>query len=115
LRRPALQRRLGEDGVLLDLVGRAAYVLNPTALAIWELCEGARSADEVVAGLARRYRVPEATVAPGCLATLAFLEAVGLVAWAGANGDRSGAGGATAAPTEAAPAEAAPAEAGAEV
>jgi hypothetical protein len=79
MRRPAVERRLGGDGVLLDMVGRAAYVLNPTALAIWELCDGARSADEVVAGLATRYRVPEATAAPGCLATLAFLEAAGLL------------------------------------
>jgi hypothetical protein len=60
LRRPAVERRLGGDGVLLDLVGRAMYLLNPTALA-------------------RRYRVPEATAAPGCLAALAFLEAADLL------------------------------------
>jgi Coenzyme PQQ synthesis protein D (PqqD) len=83
VRRPAIERRLDGDRVLLDMVGRAAYVLNPTAWAVWELCDGARSAEEVVAGLARRYRVPEATAAPGCLATLAFLEAVGLVIGAG--------------------------------
>jgi coenzyme PQQ synthesis protein D (PqqD) len=80
VRRPAVERHLDGDGVLLDVVGRAVYVLNPTAWTIWELCDGARSADEVVAGLARRYRIPEAMAAPGCLATLAFLEAVGLVA-----------------------------------
>lgn len=79
MRRPAVERRLGGDRVLLDMVGRAMYVLNPTALAIWELCDGARTAEDVVAGLARRYRVPEATAAPGCLATLAFLEAADLV------------------------------------
>ena len=42
----------------------------------------ARWVAAVVAGLARRYRVPEATAAPGCLAALAFLEAAGLVAGA---------------------------------
>jgi Coenzyme PQQ synthesis protein D (PqqD) len=99
LRRPAVERRLGSDGVLLDLVGRAMYLLNPTALAVWELCDGGRTAEEVVAKLARRYRVPEATAAPGCLAALAFLEAAGLVV--GANGDRSSAGGWRAASTSA--------------
>jgi hypothetical protein len=80
VRRPAVARRLDGDRVLLDLAGRAVYVLNPTAWTIWQLCDGARSAEEVVAGLARRYRIPEAIAAPGCLATLAFLEAAGLVA-----------------------------------
>jgi hypothetical protein len=80
VRRPAVERHLDGDRVLLDVVGRAVYVLNPTAWTIWELCDTARSADEVVARLARRYRIPEAIVAPGCLATLAFLEAAGLLA-----------------------------------
>jgi hypothetical protein len=79
VRRQAVERRLDGGGMLLDVVGRAVYVLNPTAWVIWELCDGGHSADEVVAGLARRYRVPEATAAPGCLAALAFLEAADLV------------------------------------
>jgi hypothetical protein len=78
-RRPAVERRLDGGGVLLDVAGGAMYVLNPTAWMIWELCDGRHSADEVIAGLARRYRVTEAMAAPGCLAALAFLEAADLV------------------------------------
>jgi Coenzyme PQQ synthesis protein D (PqqD) len=78
-RRPAVERRLDDDRVLIDVIGKATYVLNPTAWASWELCDGRRTADQVVSELARRYQVDEATVAPGFLRVLAVLEAAELV------------------------------------
>jgi hypothetical protein len=79
LRRPAVERRLDDDRVLIDVIGRATYVLNPTAWASWELCDGRRTADQVVSELARRYQVDEATVTPGFLRVLTVLEAAELV------------------------------------
>ncbi len=78
-RRPVLERRLGSDGVLIDAAGKAAYLLNATAWAIWELCDGRRSADEVVAELARRYGVSPTVAAPGCQRVLGRLQAAELV------------------------------------
>jgi hypothetical protein len=83
VRRPAVERRLDEDRVLIDVTGKAAYVLNRTAWAGWELCDGRRSAHQVVSELASRYEADEATVALGFLQVLAFLEAVELVEEAG--------------------------------
>jgi hypothetical protein len=79
VRRSAVERRLDDDRVLIDVIGKATYVLNPTAWAGWELCDGRRTADQVVSELARRYQVDEATVAPGFLRVLAVLEAAELV------------------------------------
>jgi hypothetical protein len=78
-RRPAVARRLDEDQVLIDVTGKAAYVLNPTAWASWELCDGRRSAHQIVSELASRYEAEEATVAPGLLRVLAFLKAAELL------------------------------------
>ena len=83
VRRPTVERRLDEDRVLIDVTGKAAYVLNPTAWASWELCDGRRSANQVVSELASRYAADEATVGRGFLQVLAFLEAAELVEEAG--------------------------------
>ena len=80
-RRPAVERRLGDDGdgVLIDVSAKSAYVLNRTAWAIWELCDRQHSADEVIAELARRWGIDEQQAAPGCRRVLAFMEAAELV------------------------------------
>jgi hypothetical protein len=80
-RRPAVERHLGGDGdhVLIDVAAKSAYVLNQTAWAIWELCDRQHSAEEIIAELARRWRIDKEQAAPGCLRVLAFLEAAELV------------------------------------
>ena len=80
-RRPAVERRLGDegDGVLIDVAAKSAYVLNRTAWTIWELCDRQHSADEIIDELARRWGIDGAQAAPGCLRVLAFLEAAELV------------------------------------
>ena len=77
--RSVVERRLGTDRVLIDVTGKAVYVLNPTAWGVWELSDGRRSADEIVAELARRYRIPDHTAAPACRQVLAMLEAADLI------------------------------------
>jgi hypothetical protein len=73
--------RLGDDddGVLIDVSARSAYVLNRTAWAIWELCDSQRGAEEVIAELARRWGIDEERAAPSCLRVLAFMEAAELI------------------------------------
>jgi hypothetical protein len=78
-RRPAVDRRLDGDRVLIDVTGKAMYVLNPTAWTIWELCDGQHNADQIVRELVRRYQVEEAAAGPECLAVLRALEAAELI------------------------------------
>jgi Coenzyme PQQ synthesis protein D (PqqD) len=78
-RRPAVDRRLDGDRVLIDVTGKAMYLLNSTAWTIWELCDGQRSADQIVRELVRRYQVEEAAVGPECLEVLRALQAAELV------------------------------------
>ena len=80
-RRPAVERRLGDDGdgVLIDVSAKSAYLLNRTAWAIWELCDSQRGADEIIAEVARRWGIDEQRAAPSCLQVLAFMEAVELL------------------------------------
>jgi hypothetical protein len=79
-RRPAVDRRLDGDRVLIDVTGKAMYVLNATAWTIWELCDGQHNADQIVRELMRRYQVEEAAVGRECLEVLRALEAAELVA-----------------------------------
>lgn len=76
-----MEWRLGDDddGVLIDVSARSAYVLNRTAWAIWELCDSQRGAEEVIAELARRWGIDEERAAPSCLRVLAFMEAAELI------------------------------------
>ncbi len=38
------------------------YPLNTVGARIWELCDGARSVDEIVVALAAEFDAPEATI-----------------------------------------------------
>jgi hypothetical protein len=78
-RRAVVERRLERDGVLIDPAGRTVHLLNSTAWSIWELCDGQRSAQEVIAEVARRYHLEEAQVREGCLDLIARLQAAALL------------------------------------
>jgi hypothetical protein len=48
-RRPGLQLRVsGDEAVLLDPSSEAVHVLNDTALALWQLCDGETTVEEMV-------------------------------------------------------------------
>lgn len=78
-RRAVVERRLENDGVLIDPAGRTVHLLNSTAWSVWELCDGQRSAHEVIAEVARRYNVQEAQARDGCLDVIARLQAAALL------------------------------------
>jgi hypothetical protein len=48
-------QRAGQDTLLYDPVADAVHVLNPTAWAIWELCDGQYTPDEMAACLRTRF------------------------------------------------------------
>jgi hypothetical protein len=62
LRRPVPWRTLDTEALVVDVKGGLLYPLNSVAARIWELCDGARSVDEIVGALAEEFDAPEATI-----------------------------------------------------
>ncbi len=52
-----LSRQAGKDLVLYDSERGRLHVLNPTASAIWDLCDGSHSLDEMAGTLARSFEL----------------------------------------------------------
>ena len=67
----------------LIVPGRAStYVLNPTARAVWELCDGSTTVDELADALCQVFDVTRATAATDVADVLEGLVAADLVDWA---------------------------------
>jgi hypothetical protein len=67
--------------VLLDPMEGVTHVLNPTARAVWELCDGATTMDEVVAAICQVFCVPHGVALRDIATVLEQLEKSGLVSW----------------------------------
>jgi hypothetical protein len=78
-RQGVVEHRLAGDWVLIDPALRTVHVLNSTAWSLWELCDGRRSAQEVIAEVARRYDIHELEAREGCLRVIARLQAAALL------------------------------------
>jgi hypothetical protein len=61
---------------------RVAHELNPTARAVWELCDGTTTIDELVDAIRQVFSVDRAVAVADVTAVVDQLEAAGLVAWA---------------------------------
>ena len=55
-------RTLDTEALVVDVKGGLLYPLNSVGARIWELCDGARSVDEIVTVLAAEFDAPEATI-----------------------------------------------------
>jgi hypothetical protein len=62
VRRPIPWRALDTEALLVDVKGGLLYPLNSVGARIWELCDGARSVDEIVRLLGVEFDAPEATI-----------------------------------------------------
>jgi hypothetical protein len=62
LRRPVPWRALDTEALVVDVKSGLLYPLNSVGARIWELCDGARSVDEIVAMLAHEFEAPEPTI-----------------------------------------------------
>jgi len=63
--------------LLYDQQQTQAIYLNPTAAAIWLLCDGSSSVDQIIETVQEAY--PEAAVAEDIIGTLRDLEARGVI------------------------------------
>ena len=61
-RRPVPWRTLDTEALVVDVKGGLLYPLNSVGARIWELCDGARSVDEIVGVLAAEFEAPEPTI-----------------------------------------------------
>jgi hypothetical protein len=93
--RPQLQRlpRRRDDVRLYDRELRSylvvpdravAHELNPTARAVWELCDGTTTVEELVGAIGQVFSVDRAVAVTDVTAVVDQLEAAGLVVWADA-------------------------------
>jgi hypothetical protein len=62
LRRSVPWRTLDTEALVVDVKGGLLYPLNSVAARIWDLCDGARSVDEIVDRLAAEFEAPEPTI-----------------------------------------------------
>ncbi len=66
------------SGVLVDPQTGESYALNATAAAVWRLCDGAHSCDQIVDALLERYEAAPETIVEGVEALLAQLVELGV-------------------------------------
>ena len=79
----------GEPGLLLA-GSDAAVVLDPTALALWELCDGDTSEREMVDAVLDLYHADAEVVAHDVHKTLERLTDEGLLVWVTSQGQING-------------------------
>ena len=73
--------------VLIDDQEGGTHVLNPTARAIWELCDGTTTLDELVDAICKVFSVPHGVALRDVAAVLAQFEGAGLVSWGPDHGE----------------------------
>jgi coenzyme PQQ biosynthesis protein PqqD len=61
-RRTVPWRTLDTEALVVDVAGGTLYPLNSVAARIWELCDGARSVEEIVQALAQEFDAAEAVI-----------------------------------------------------
>jgi len=62
VRRSVPWRTLETEALVVDVKGGLLYPLNSVGARIWNLCDGARSVDEIVGLLAAEFEAPEPTI-----------------------------------------------------
>ena len=62
LRKSVPWRNLDTEALVVDVKGGLLYPLNSVGARIWDLCDGARSVDEIVGVLADEFAAPETTI-----------------------------------------------------
>jgi hypothetical protein len=67
--------------VLIDPRQDVTHVLNPTARAIWELCDGTTTVEEVVEAVCQIFSVTRQDAIAGVNAVVQQLVAADLVGW----------------------------------
>ena len=85
LRRPGVWlRQAGHENAIVDPTTGAVHMLNDTALAIWHLCDGGTSPDEMVQAICDVSRLHQEVVEEDVTRILGEFDAAGILAWADA-------------------------------
>ena len=81
-RRPGIGiRQLRGEQALVDPARDRLHVLNATALALWELCDGNTRPEEMVDAVCVLFGEDHAAVERDVTSTLAEFENLGLIEW----------------------------------
>ena len=79
-RRPGFRRTAqGNDVVLRDSTGETAFAFNDTALALWEICDGVTTVDEMVAAIVVLSGRDEASIRTDVEATIVEMRVLGIL------------------------------------
>jgi PqqD family protein of HPr-rel-A system len=82
MRRPGVWlRQAGEENAVYDPLSETLHLLNDTALAIWQLCDGETSPEEMVRAICELFGTPEDVVRKDVNRILLEFEAAGIVYW----------------------------------
>jgi hypothetical protein len=79
-RSSVISKKLGDETVLYDQETRAIHVLNPTAILVWELCDGSHSPEDMEESLRAEFQAEgKAGVLEDVKSTIARFQAEGLL------------------------------------
>jgi hypothetical protein len=82
LQRPGTWLRQSEDeNVVVDTENSRLHVLNDTALALWELCNGQNTVEEMITAVCELFGEPAEVVRRDVESTLAGFDGAGLLVW----------------------------------
>lgn len=82
LQRPGTWLRQSEDeNVIVDPDNSSLHVLNDTALALWELCNGQNTVEEMIIAVCELCDEPADVVRRDVESTLTRFDAAGLLQW----------------------------------
>jgi hypothetical protein len=70
---------LDGEGLLYDESGSSWHLLNPTAMVIWQFCDGTGTVEELANDLAEAYQTDPVTVLTGTIDTVRQLGQLGLL------------------------------------
>jgi hypothetical protein len=74
-------RQAGKENALFDPASGALHLMNDTALAIWDLCDGETTPDEMIVAIVDISRLPQEIVAEDVGRILNDFERVGIIEW----------------------------------
>jgi hypothetical protein len=80
VRRSVPWRTLDTEALVVDVKGGLLYPLNSVGARIWNLCDGARSVDEIVGLLTGEFEAPEPTIRADAIEFIERLAGANLIA-----------------------------------
>ena len=76
-------RSVGDENAVFDPATKGLHFLNETARAIWELCDGDTTPDEMVRAICEVSGLPAEVVAEDVVRMLGEFESLGILRWEG--------------------------------